>query len=121
MSLRSFSWRRGFRAPQSPPVQSPTSDALARAIRDRKVVTFTYHGHPRVVEPHTLGVMNRTGNLELAGYQTGGGSRRGGIPDWRLYMVSEIQDLAVLEEAFPGPRPGYNPNDSRMREIWAGV
>ncbi len=53
-----------------------TSPALVRAVRERRVITFTYAGHARVVEPHAYGVA-ATGETILHGVQTDGGSVSG--------------------------------------------
>jgi predicted DNA-binding transcriptional regulator YafY len=78
---------------------------LAGAIRDRRVVTFAYDGLPRTVRPAVLGVL--AGHETLHGYQTGGGSRHGGLPQWRNFTVDRIAGLAVLEETFEDDPPGY--------------
>ena len=78
-------------------------DELAQAIRERRVVEFDYQRRHRVVEPHTLGVLD--GVEELLGYQTGGESRSGGVPDWRRFRVRAIQNLQLLSQRF-GSRPG---------------
>ncbi len=81
------------------------------------MLKFTYHGHPRVVEPHAYGV-NRRGNEVLCCYQTGGTSRSGKVPDWRLMRVDQIVSLTVTEEHFVGERIGYVKGDKRMSTIF---
>ena len=56
-----------------------------------------------------------TEGLLLRCYQTGGDSSRGGIPDWRLFLVTKIAQLRVLEEHFLQPAPGYKRNDNAMK------
>ena len=37
---------------------------------------------------------------------------------WRTYLVREMVDVQVLAERFTGTRPGYVPDDSRMRQLF---
>lgn len=53
-------------------------DVLAQAIEERRVVTFTYDGFLRVVEPFLLGTTT-AGRSALRDYQTAGGSRSGRV------------------------------------------
>jgi predicted DNA-binding transcriptional regulator YafY len=79
------------------------NELLVTAIRERRVVEFDYDDLRRVVEPHTLGVLE--GREELLGYQVDGESRSGRIPDWRRYLVETIENLRVLDRRFRS-RPG---------------
>jgi hypothetical protein len=83
-------------------------DQLTAAIQQRKIVTFTYQGHERRVQPAAYGVGNRKGKETLHAYQVGGSSQRGGIPHWRNFHVEAIQGLQVLDEVFGPNPPGYS-------------
>jgi predicted DNA-binding transcriptional regulator YafY len=78
-------------------------DELIRAIRERRVVEFDYERRHRVVEPHTLGILD--GAEQLLGYQLGGESSSGPLPDWRRFRVRAIENLQLLAQRF-GSRPG---------------
>ncbi|MCW5829636.1 MAG: WYL domain-containing protein [Deltaproteobacteria bacterium] len=93
---------------------------ITDAVRERRVLTFTYDGFERQVEPYTYGKLT-TGYEGLRAFQTGGGSRSGNQPMWRLFHVNRIRGLALTEDRFTNPRPDYNPQDSDFRTIWAGV
>lgn len=95
--------------------------ALAQAVRDRRIVTFWYHGLQRTVELHTYGIHRDSGNEVLSGYQTAGFSNSSDLPGWRLYRLFEVQHLTVTDTRFARPRPGYNPQDSRMGHIFASA
>ena len=82
-------------------------EQLVSAIEQRRVVTFTYRGQPRRVQPAAFGVGGRHHRETLHGYQVGGGSERGGIPDWRNFNVAAIESLTVTDETFSTP-PGYS-------------
>ena len=83
-------------------------EQLVSAIEQRKVVTFTYRGHPRTVQPAAFGVGGRHHRETLHAYQVAGSSGSGEIPDWRNFNVAAIESLTVTDETFPGPPPRYN-------------
>jgi len=81
-------------------------EELIAAVRGRRIVTFTYQGFPRRVQPAAVGVDNG-GTETLHAYQVDGGSKRGGLPDWRNFHVAAIEGLVVLDEVFGPNPPGY--------------
>lgn len=90
---------------------------IYNAIANKQVISFNYDGHSRIVEPHTYGI-SKTGKETLRGYQTGGTSDRGSIPDWRPFTISKIQNLQVTDKNFSNIRPGYTKSDSIMSKIF---
>ena len=96
----------------------PVGEALVRAVLEHRVVSFEYEGGRRTVEPHLVG-LHEAGEATLIGYQTGGFSRSGDVPGWRMFIISEINDVRAEDRHFPGPRPDFNPQDQRMTEIFA--
>lgn len=96
------------------------ADVLTFAIENRRVVTFTYDGHHRVVEPFLLGVTT-AGNPSLRGYQTAGTSTHGQVPGWHLFSLSKIESIEVTRSEFEGARALYNPFDKAMSRICARV
>ena len=91
---------------------------LIRAISNRLVIEFDYQGHHRIGEPHLLG--DDAGQLAIELYQTAGTSRRGGLPQWRVTRLDEIENLVVTANQFT-PRSDFNSNRSRWRSIKAKV
>jgi hypothetical protein len=75
---------------------------LRAAIAAKRLITFSYQGRPRKVEPHDYGI--NKGKVRLFCYQVGGESRSGKLPDWRLLEVPDIAGMQVTDESFPGPR-----------------
>ena len=75
---------------------------LAGAINDKQLVEFTYNGHLRIAEPHVLGL--KSGKLQLLGFQVGGSSSTGGLPEWRRFDVQRTRGLRVLPQEFHGAR-----------------
>ena len=75
---------------------------IIAAIREKKVLSFTYSGHPRIVEPHVYGI--NEGTRQLLGYQIRGGSSSGALPEWRRFKISAMQNLQIMNELFQGRR-----------------
>ena len=90
---------------------------ICDAIYNRCVLKFTYHGHPRVVEPHAYG-LGRALNEVVRCYQTGGTSRSGKVPAWKLMAVDQIESLTVTKKHFVGVRNGYVKGDKGMSTIF---
>ena len=79
---------------------------LKQALKERRVVTFTYHGHSRTAEPHALG-KGTEGKPVLLAWQTAGGSQTEPPPGWRVFLLAEITGLTMTEKIFAKPRPDY--------------
>jgi hypothetical protein len=77
-------------------------DLLFLAIENRRLISFEYQGYPRVAEPHDYGIMNRVRTLLV--YQVRGESKTRNVPGWKHIRESEIRELQVLDEHFPGGR-----------------
>ena len=80
-----------------------TEDLIQSAIQDKKLLKFIYHKFERIVEPHVFGVLD--GREELQSYQIRGGSSTGGLPEWRRMILTEMSDVEILDQTFPGKRP----------------
>ena len=76
---------------------------ILEAIASKQLIEFYYHNLPRIAEPHVYGVTN--GVRQVLGYQTGGQSSNGGLPDWRRFDLNQMSRLAILPQIFPGRRP----------------
>ena len=76
---------------------------IIAAIKEKKVLSFAYSGHPRIVEPHIYGI--HEGARQLLGYQIRGSSSSGSaLPEWRRFKISAMKNLQILEESFLGRR-----------------
>jgi len=92
---------------------------IIQAIKDHKIITFTYNDEYRVIEPHSYGRNKNTGNNLLSAYQIEGGSVSGSpIPGWRMFNLTKIRNLIVTDKTFPHAREGYSPDDRRMHIIF---
>lgn len=87
--------------------------ALEAALRQRRAVRVTYHGHERLICPHALGWRNN--KAMLLGYQTGGHTHTGMLPAapnsrWRNFFIADIDHVATDELASPWQTAdNYNP------------
>jgi hypothetical protein len=90
---------------------------ICDAIRARRLIRFVYDGYERLTEPHAYGIS--TANHEvLSAYLIGGWSASEGAPGWRKYLVRDMHDIHALAESFAGARPGYNPDDRQMPQVF---
>lgn len=86
---------------------------IITAIQNKLLVSCFYDGYPRIVEPHSLGRGDK--GLLLRCYQTGGGSSKGNILGWRLFLVTKIVQLRLLGKHFIQAESGYQRNDKAMK------
>lgn len=76
---------------------------IRQAIINKKLITFSYQGHQRVVEPHILGV--KDGDRQILGYQIAGTSKSGKpLPDWRRFSIEEMLRIEMDTRSFLGAR-----------------
>jgi hypothetical protein len=92
------------------------TNLICEAIRKRALLEFHYHDRPRVVAPYCHGISTR-GLEVLRAIQVRGGSVSGGLGFGKLWIVSEMVDVRLLDEIFAPDDPNYNPNDSGMKQI----
>lgn len=90
---------------------------IIAAIKNRQVLSLTYKGLQRVVEPHAVGTSPK-GNDVLRCYQTVGTHTKNGH-DWDRLTVAKIENLAPNGQNFVGTRPGYSRGDKGMHSIYA--
>ena len=90
---------------------------ICNAIWARRLIRFIYEGYERIVEAHIHGI-NTANHEALSAYLVGGWSASSPEPGWRNYLVHEMHDIHVLATPFPGPRPGYNPEDPAIRQVY---
>lgn len=89
---------------------------ISSSIKNLQLLSFTYDGYSRIVEPHTSGVDTK-GHPALRAYQVRGGSESGEYVGWKLFHVNEMRGLTVLAEHFVGARPKYQRGDSTFSTI----
>ena len=84
---------------------------LEAALRQRRPVRVSYHGHQRLICPHALGWKN--GKAMLLGYQTGGHTSTGTLPAaatnrWRNFFVDDIDAVTAEHASTWQTAPNYN-------------
>lgn len=90
---------------------------IINAIHNRQILSFTYDGLARVVEPHAVGI-SRSGNDVLRCYQIQGLHVSPGH-NWNLCDLSKISNLSTTETVFDSARLGYKKGDKSMQHIYA--
>lgn len=90
---------------------------ICTAIQNMNLLSFTYDGFDRIVEPHACG-NDKKGNDVLRAFQVGGGSESGDATGWKLFVVSNIRNLKIQKQTFSSPRQGYRPGDKVMQRIY---
>jgi hypothetical protein len=92
----------------------PAWAALEAALRQRRPILVSYHGHQRLICAHALGWKN--GRAMLLGYQTGGHTHTGTLPvdpnrRWRNFLVDDIDNVLTAQPAAPWETAdNYNPD-----------
>ena len=92
---------------------------ICEAIRKRRLLQFQYHGKLRVVAPYCHGVSTR-GTEVLRAIQVGGEIGSGGLIG-KLWAVTDIIGVRLLDTPFTPDDPNYNRDDSAMKQIHCRV
>ncbi len=87
---------------------------LCAAITGRRLISFVYDGHDRVVIPVAHGTHKTTGNTVLRGYQVRGTSSTRAVPLWDLFLVDKMDDVQILDETFADDPPQYSRGDKHI-------
>jgi hypothetical protein len=97
-------------------------DLICSAIRSRRLIEFYYHGGSRTVEPFCMGtLLSRFENVSLLCYRTGGlGDMREDF-GWKIYRLSEMKSIRILDEQFSGVREYYNSRKAGMVTVYCSV
>jgi hypothetical protein len=94
--------------------------SIVDAINRRVLLQFRYHGRLRTVEPYCFGV-STTGRDVLRAIEIGGRGSSNAVSFGKLWTLSEMSDVRVLEQTFTPDDPNYNPNDKGMTRIYCRV
>ncbi len=87
------------------------TDMICDAIRGKEVLSITYDGRVRTIEPHLLGY-DSDGDLTLSAWQLSGTGQ-----GWRDFHVSKVSGLATTGQTFSSARSGYNPRDETIDRV----
>lgn len=89
---------------------------ICRAIRERRVLRFTYEEGEREIEPYCHGYSRDAQEL-VRGYQIAGASRSHEPVGWKTFRVDRMAAIAVTFATFPAGREGYTADDNRMATV----
>ncbi|RZA12839.1 MAG: hypothetical protein EOP10_30730 [Proteobacteria bacterium] len=90
---------------------------IITAIENKQLLSLTYKGLHRTVEPHAVG-RSSTGNDVLRCYQITGAHTESGH-DWNILTVAKIENLALTGQNFMAAQPDYKRGDKGMVTIYA--
>ena len=93
---------------------------ICRAIRERRVLRFSYDGGSREIEPHCHGFSREAHEL-VRGFQLSGASRSGEPVGWKTFRVDRMEAVAVTFATFTSPRDGYDAAENRMASVHCSV
>ncbi len=93
---------------------------ICKAIRERRLLEFQYHGKLRVVAPYCHGTSTR-GIEVLRATEVGGEGTTAGRGIGKLWAVADMVAPRILDVPFLPNDPNYNPNDSAMSRIHCRV
>jgi|SRR6267142_4406083 len=98
---------------------SQTSETIRQAIRERRqlrLVLTTGEGH--IVEPHQYG-WGVDGGLTLWAWSVSatGTETSATTTSWMICPLGEMRVARILDETFPGPRPGYRRANKQIPKI----
>ena len=77
---------------------------IRQAIAGKNLVEIRYKHQSRLVEPHDYGVQRGVERLLVYQLRATGGTAGKHAIGWRLFDVSKIESLVVLETPFQGSR-----------------
>jgi predicted DNA-binding transcriptional regulator YafY len=93
---------RVIRHPAPASVDTAIHNLILTAIHEKRLLRFSYHDKPRIVEPQDYGIQK--GIVNLFTYQTAGQSSSSRLPDWRKFAVQRMSSVELLDQSFPGGR-----------------
>ncbi|HEU4470176.1 MAG TPA: hypothetical protein VFR58_03760 [Flavisolibacter sp.] len=92
-------------------------DALISfAIENKKLLSFSYDGYFRIVEPHCYGITS-TGKEAIRAFQADGDSSDGKL-GWKIFDLGRTEKLKLLDHTFNSAREGYSKGDKAMKRIF---
>src|SRR5262249_37394083 len=98
----------------------PLDYRIRYAIAHRRLIEITYQRFSRLAEPHDYGKQNGVDRLLI--YQRSGPAKPGHSPaGWRLFDLSKIESLTVLDEQFDGGRGTPQQSHHQWDEVYARV
>lgn len=88
--------------PAPPGVDPAVHELILTAVRQKRLLRFSYHDKIRIVEPQDYGIQKNV--VHLFTYQFAGESGSGSLPDWRKFAVNNMSKVELLSTSFRGSR-----------------
>lgn len=92
------------------------NDTICKAISQRRLLQFNYGGSLRVVAPYCHGISHAENESLRAIQVRGDGSRPKGASG-KMWTVTKMSNVTLMDERFEPDDPNYNPDDSAMKII----
>lgn len=109
---------RIIRHPAPASVDPAAHKLILTAIHEKRLLRFSYHDQPRIVEPHDYGIQK--GVVRLFTYQIAGTSSSP-LPNWRLFDVLGISTPELLDQTFAGSRAAPAQKHQKWDVLFARV
>lgn len=91
------------------------------ALENHLCLSFKYHGLPRVVEVHAVGI-STTGKAVMRVFQVDGEVLKSESPGWKMMTLGKIFQPPKLESLNSlAPRPDYHKGDAGMTQIFKEI
>jgi hypothetical protein len=100
-------------------VDPATHKLILTAVHEKRLLRFSYHDKPRIVEAHDYGIQK--GVVNLFSYQTAGKSSSSRLPDWRKFAVRSMSNVELLDQSFSGSRSIPSQNHQEWDVLFARV
>lgn len=94
-------------------------DIVCHAIREKRLLEVSYHGHVRLIAPHVYGV-DTTGEELLSCYQVSGGAAGGEHKGWKSLKMRDLSIVRMTPMHFH-PRSEFQKNDRALAKIYCQV
>jgi predicted DNA-binding transcriptional regulator YafY len=92
-----------------------SNSTISSAIRDKRLLQFTYEGSLRLVEPHVYGEY-QDGYRVLRAWQ-----RSPALTGWKLFREDKMSGIRTSDMRFDGPRADYKRGDKTIRPVYAAL
>lgn len=91
-------------------------ETICEAIRSMRLLTVTYGGEERLVQPYVYGD-DHAGKRLLSAYQVAGGSASGASAGWKFFRMDKVTSVALSDRRFHSPRPEFQRDDGAFARI----
>lgn len=99
------------------PLQAANNRTLAITALQRGVcLSLRYHGYPRVVDVHTVGI-TQADRPAMSAFQIEGQSESQPVRQWRLLCFDECFDVALSDRKSTAPHPDYKKGAKQFKRI----